>query len=361
MQVASGEAYELARVRPDGRFTRTRVAGAPSRGVIGPDGRAWYVLEGEAAALARMDGEGAVTSSPLPPGLDEPLATDAEGRVLAVAENAFALIAADGSVTAAPLARRVCEGITPEPLYAARASDGAMWLSDGCRRLLRNGAPVTELPAVAYGLTPDAAGGVWMTLSGDRDRSLAHAYPDGRVEFITLSAGSIRDLTLAPDGSAWLALGGCKLARVTADGVVSTLPAPIPTTQLAFDGTGTLWLANRMRVARGLDGTCDGSAPRAEVPKRITLRALARGITVRLREPAVVRVQSNTDLGRGGIGEGMDRPRVLRAGGVIRYRLRQARLRQIERAERVKLTLIVDVEDREGNVETQRFRVVVRR
>ena len=83
----------------------------------------------------------------------------------------------------------------------------------------------------------------------------------------------ISDHAVAPDGSVWLALGTCTLARVTPDGVLSTTPAPLPARNSAFDGTGELWLSNRLRLARGLGGPCDDVAPKARVPKRISLRA----------------------------------------------------------------------------------------
>ena len=57
----------------------------------------------------------------------------------------------------------------------------------------------------------------------------------------------------------------------------------------------------------------------------------------------------------------MRRPRVVPAGGSVRYRLPREQLRQLERAKRPRLTVIVDVEDRDGNAEDQEFRVQVTR
>ena len=87
-------------------------------------------------------------------------------------------------------------------MAVAAATDGAMWLSDGCGRLLRNGALVTQFARPAYGLAADPAGGVWLRVLGDRSsRTLAHAYADGTVEFITLRVHDI-PTAVAPDGSA---------------------------------------------------------------------------------------------------------------------------------------------------------------
>src|SRR5690606_11191833 len=157
----------------------------------------------------------------------------------------------DGAVSHAPSGRHKCDTYSPEPLAVVAATDDALWLSDGCGRLLRNGPLVTQFARPAYGLAADPAGGVWLRLLGDRVvRTLAHAHADGTVDFITPRVRDISDHAVAPDGSVWLALGTCTLARVTSDGVLSTTPAPLPATQLAFDGTGELWLSNRLRLAR---------------------------------------------------------------------------------------------------------------
>ncbi|MDA0184444.1 hypothetical protein OJ997_29335 [Solirubrobacter phytolaccae] len=353
---------DVARVLPDGRIVLARGYDFLHGGALGADGGAWYGVSDRLRAL-RVDPAGAAHVQLLTePGFVAPLTSGADGTVWATTgdEQRFATMAPDGRVTEVPSGHdAICDAPAFQPFAMTRAADGAIWATGGCRRVTRN-AVAYELAASGEDVAPDPTGGVWVRLFGPVPGIVSHITADGQLVDVELprALGSPDDIAAAPDGSAWLTFGRCTLARVTVDGRVGVVASPIPAREVAFDGTGTVWLANRARVTRGLEGTCDGSAPRVRVPKRISLGALRRGIPVTVAGRAQVTAYTSANVKRQGFSP-TPTIRTLARGGTFRARVQLYERRQVKAGTRI--FVVVAVTDDEGNERSSEFRVRVTR
>lgn len=351
---------DVARVHPDGRITFSRGHTFLDGGVLGPDGSAWYGGN-RRWRLVRVDPAGTARTVTIPdPGLIAPLASGPDGTLWGPSPEADVLMryGPDGRVEHTPSGHSSCSprGLERPPLV--RAADGAIWLADECAVVTRDGV-VVEWPGGADALAADpTGGGVWWLQSNSSPERVVHATPDGRFTPTKLPRGTVSDIATAPDGSLWVAFGRCTLTRVSPDGQATTVGAPIAATELAFDGTGQLWLANRARVARGLDGTCDGATPRVDVQRRISIAALSRGIKVTVAGRAKVVAYVAADVRRPQF-SAEPTPRVLTRAGRFSARIAPYERRQIKRPTTIRVQ--ISVTDDEGNESGREFRVRVTR
>ncbi|WP_121256153.1 virginiamycin B lyase family protein [Solirubrobacter pauli] len=355
-----GGKTDVARVLPDGRTVLARGFPLLDGGALGPDGSAWYGGD-RRSRLVRVDPAGTAHTVAVPePGLLAPLASAPDGTLWGPSEEAETLtrLGPDGRLEQTASGHDPCSprGLDRPPLV--RAADGALWLADECRVLTRDGV-VVELPGGADALAADPTGGVWVLQGDGYPYEVVHVTADGRLLATTLPRGSASDIAAAPDGSVWVAFRRCTVTRVGADGQVTNVPAPLAAKELAFDGTGQLWLANRARLARGLDGTCDGSAPRVRVPRRTSLAALRRGIPVTVSGRAHVTAYTTADVKEPAF-SATPTTRTLPRAGRFRARVAYSERRQIERSPTT-VRVVVSVTDDEGNEEGHEFRVRVTR
>jgi hypothetical protein len=259
-----------------------------------------------------------------------------------------------------------------------RAADGAMWIVDtGCERLIRVTATAVSAVPIRNGdpgvIAPDATGGMWFTKEFDAEH-VGHADAAGNVRQFKLPQSYASDIAVATDvavaadGSAWFALAGCTLVRVSPAGEVTTAPAPIPARRLAFDPAGGMWLASGARlvhVAPGEPfGPCDERPPSLRIgPGRdggaVSLRALrcAGGLRLTVREPTAVSAfalysfsRADSDSAVGAVHNTV----VSEARGrTIRYRVPPAQLRRFARrlaaGDRTSLVLFASAADADGN------------
>jgi streptogramin lyase len=254
------------------------------------------------------------------------------------------------------------------------ASDGAVWASDlSCSRLIRF-APDGARAVFPLGdqfvdqMAADTVGGVWHLGSS---RVVENVDSAGRATRVEVGGERATDVAVAPDGSVWLALGRCAIARVNG-AALEFRRIPIPAQHIAFDPAGRVWLASRTRLVHSaldqLGGTCDNRGPQVRVMpgtgRRVRLGALHRAGALRLRvsEPAVL--SGFAQFGEGRLVNVPERRIYRRNGGAIGVRVTGERLRRIERrlaaGRRTTITVSWDAVDREGNEasETVAMRVV---
>jgi hypothetical protein len=244
------------------------------------------------------------------------------------------------------------------PTAMARASDGAMWLADPvCDRLVRvspTGAwsSITLRHTATRALAADANGGMWFAAFD----GLGHADAAGHVRRLALPDDAIgaSAVTVTPDGTAWFALGDCRLGRMTAAGPLTRVPVSIPATEVAADPAGGLWIASPARLQHVVAGapaaSCDDTGPTVRIltRTRVKLSALrAHGLRVAVGERAAVRLAAFYAAGS---------PQVFKVArrGTVRYRVASAELRRLARAlaagKRVSIDVFVTAADDEGNL-----------
>ena len=169
----------------------------------------------------------------------------------------------------------------------------------GLIRITATGTTTVTLQEDPDELAADAAGGVWVS-GGLGSDTVRHVDAAGKVMTVSLPDDLFyaRDVAVAPNGSAWLAFAGCRLARVTPAGEVTTAPAPIPppswgSTRLAGCGSRAPRGSCTSRAAKA-SGRATTARPRSAWRRarrgRVSLRRLRRlgGLTVKLREPVDV-------------------------------------------------------------------------
>jgi streptogramin lyase len=368
VQVIRPSGNAIGRAEADNSFRTTAVDDAfTESATLGPDGQVWFAVAGR--ELLRADAAGNVTRiGPLDWGSADGIATGPDGTLWAAAtsEQTLAHVTPDGRVSMTPFALPACRPLV-QLAEMVRAADGAMWVADvGCGRLIRivpGGAPVTfslgaeESPAR---LAADAAGGVFF--AEITDPIVGHADAAGRITRVTVPGQrNPTDVAVAPDGTAWFALGRCALGRLSPGaGALALVPAPIPARRLAFDPAGGLWLASATRLVHtttaALGGSCDDTAPRLRLRprlgRRISLAALRRGIRIEVGERAAVDALAFYRERSGGdtrVGHNL-----LRVGRSAVYRVPRAQLRRFQRAlragRRPELTFFATAADSDGNV-----------
>ncbi len=371
-----GNRVVVGTATPGSRFVTAGLDDTILGSAVGPDGQAWFHMYGR--RFARVDSAGRLTNvGPIPrpgAGAGDTLATGPDGTLWALTpgDRQIAHINAQGTTTfSASHVPKCDDSDSPILMSMRRAADGAMWLADtGCERLLRMTAAGTTEIAIPDGdpgaIAADASGGMWFT----QERGGGHVDVNGTVKRFELPDWPVVGTAVAPDGSAWFASGRCTLARVAPDGAISSVSAPIPTRQIAFDPSGGLWLASRARLlhlAPGeAPGACDDRPPTVRIsPGRdggvVSLRALRQtgGLRIAVREPVAVDAFAFyfDDVGEGqaGIGRTVERVVTAKRGRTIRYRIPAARLARFERrlaeGRRPGLRLLVYVSDLEGNRE----------
>ncbi|MDA0137773.1 NHL repeat-containing protein [Solirubrobacter deserti] len=363
VQVSRRGDTDIVRALPDGRVVRTPDVGDLVGGAVGADGSAWYGTDpfralrvdpaGTPRAVALTPTTGAVPALPLVGAPDGSIWSST------VEHDQLARIAPDGTLTYVPSRREACSDDWPDGYWMTRTADGALWTADRCGGLTREGVQFHVNP-YPDGLVADAAGGVWFLRRGAVPATVAHAAADGQVADTRLprALGAPTDLASAPDGSAFIAFGRCTIARVGLDGAVRLIAAPIAARELAFDGTGAIWLANRARLARGLEGRCRGAAPRVHVPRRVSFASLRRGIPIRVSGRARVTAGTTVNVPNATFSP-IPTERVLARAGRVFARVAYADRRRIKRSTTIFMT--VGVTDDEGNERGHAFRVRVTR
>lgn len=361
----------IGRAKPEGAFTTTRVSGNVGHGTLGPDGLAWFTTGGR--ALLRVGTDGAVARVPTTRYVAGPLATGADGAFWSQVDLGLARVSTEGKVTRLPDDAEACEsGLV---VAMERASDGAMWIAEnGCERVMRitsAGTTRVSMPGVdVTELAADAAGGVWFAGDGGE---IGQVSATGTVTRDDVRAGAALDIAVAPDGGAWLATGSCRLARISPSGELTTVPAPVPATQLAFAPDGRLWAASGVRLVRlqpgAPVGACDDRPPAVRIlpgTRRISLAALRRSVLrIAVREPAIIAATASFSSGTGGLDAGTLAARVVRdrRGGTGRLAIAAGALRRLERGlkagQRWTLRVTAVGIDAEGNfgAETRTLRV----
>src|SRR3954451_4006724 len=281
VRVARAHDVALGRAFPDGRFLSVRSEALPNLGsALGPDREAWF--PSGVHSFARMDAAGRVTTVAFDgPALDFELAAGPDATLWALTtDDSIAHVTPQGAATFTPTQFPAC-GERPMPTTMAHASDGAVWVADPvCDRLVRI-SPAGAWSSIALprvspdALAADASGGMWFA----GHESVGHVDASGHVRRVPL-AGGASGVTVTPDGSAWFALGSCRLGRITAGGPLTSVPVSIPATQVASDPSGGLWPASRARlrhVAAGAPASgCDDRPPaiRVSTRKRVPLSVL---------------------------------------------------------------------------------------
>jgi hypothetical protein len=211
------------------------------------------------------------------------------------------------------------------------------------------------------GLAADSTGGVWFSDSGTLG---GHVNAAGEMTFLPQSpfanGPEATAIAVAPDGRPWLATGTCRLLRVNAAGTIEHRRAPIPARELAFDPTGTLWLASATRVARAGASTdgCDDRPPSARVRPDGSVR---RGVRITVAEAAVVSASLHLFPGGRSTGAlfGPSRTVHLRAGRGGTVRLRIPKRWRLERGDVI--AAFVGLGDRDGNENFLSARLRVKR
>jgi streptogramin lyase len=375
----------IGRATPDGRFVTARLDDVPVGTALGPDGQAWFRLDG--SAFVRSDAAGTLSTVRVPsdgPVVGEAMATGPDGTLWAITPpgDRVAHITPVGDVTSTAANIPDCGDTeftasgSPSFTTMERASDGAMWISDaGCTRLVRIAATGTAAFSVKLpdpgALAADASGGMWF--AGERP---GHVDAAGAVRRFDIDRGDARDVAVAPDGSAWYATGTCTLTRVTAGGELTTAPTPIPAGQVGFDPAGGMWLASRARlvhIAPGEGfGTCDDRPPSVRLRPgggSIGLRALRHaGIGLAVREPVSISVlgfyAEDANDGSPDAGDLGQHIVTQARGRTVHLRVPAEQLRRFERllagGKRPELGLFVNTTDREGNGTIDQFSVRVR-
>jgi streptogramin lyase len=371
----------VGRAEPDGRFRTAATIESGLVGELGPDGTAWYSTGG--LDFLRVDAGDTLSAVGTRVVQDEHYtfyAAGPDGTMWSPTPEQDGIwhIAPDGSTTKTA-------GVLPAPcpdgslyLDLTRGSDDAMWLADtNCRRLVRIGPGGSSTVGLGFepaSLAADAAGGVWVTGFLDADR-VAHVGASGDVAtFAVPKQEVVHGIAVAPDGSAWVAVGACRVLRVTPAGEVTREPVPVPALDVQFDPAGGLWAMSRKRLVHlgageGV-GACDDRPPAVRVTRGpISLDRLRRtGLTVRLREPAELTVDvSFRDSRAPRLTPGDDVDRIVRGahGEALRYRVPAKVLRRLARelaagrAPFVRLSIVAA--DADGNVRTVISRVRVRR
>ena len=264
-----------------------------------------------------------------------------------------------------PSARRTASEYWPEPsrppapptARCGSATAAVASLRDGVARELvaRRARPRRPTP-------PAASGSCVLTDRALQHGRARHARRARRPTSRSRAAlGVARDVAVAPDGSAWFAVGNCTLARVTADGTVTTVARadPRPPDRVR---------RHRRAVAREpgcgsrarLDGRCDDDRPtrsRRRRGSRLALRSPARHPGHASREPRELERLHDRCRSRDASFSAIPTERVLPRGG---SRPRARRLPRPPPASSVPTTdraIVVDVDDREGNERGAEFRV----
>lgn len=363
--MSQGDSAVVGHADAGGVFRTVKADGPLLGGTLGPDGQAWF--HAGLDRIVRIDSAARLTTLGPFEGTDSPgftFVTGPDGTVWAPTIVSFKLarVTPTGEATFTPLKALDCGG--PFSLSdVARASDGAVWIAElVCERLIRV-APDGTAKTVADGFTGrsivgDLAGGMWFV--GDVTGYAGHIDATGTKTYPGSGDESARDVAVAPDGAAWFALGRCALARVTASGA-EIRPAPVPTSELAFDPAGGLWLSSRRHLvhttvdALSADG-CDGTPPKvtAVTPRAISLAALRRdGLRVRVSEPAELQLDAIYDFGGAEQLFAAGKRIVERAGATVVYRPTTRRLRRIARelaaGHRMRVSLGIVSSDAEGN------------
>jgi hypothetical protein len=366
VSMSRGESSVVGHTDAGGVFRTVKVDGPLLGGTLGPDGQAWF--HAGLDRIVRVDSAARVTTLGPFEADDSPgfsFVTGPDGAVWAPTIISFKLarVTPAGEATFTPLKALDCGNPFSLLSDVARASDGAVWIAEFlCQRLIRV-APDGTAKTVAedftgQSLVGDLAGG--MFFGGDSPRYAGHIDANGKKTYPGREGESARDVALAPDGAAWFALGRCALARVTLTGA-EIRPAPVPTSGLAFDPAGGLWLSSRRHLvhttldALNADG-CDETPARltAVTPRTISLAGLRRdGLRLRVSEPAEVQLDAIYDLGGSHQFFAAGKRIVERAGATIVYRPTERRLRRIARelddGERVRVSLGIVSSDAEGN------------
>jgi streptogramin lyase len=354
----------IGRAGADHRF-RSAASDGPllgAAGTLGPDGQAWF---SGGLTLIRSDVEGTVTRTALSEGLPGIGAVGPDGSLWAADDRTGTLfsVTAQGAVTKAPLRLPPCE---LHAIFAdmRTAADGAVWIADaGCRRLVRlgpDGTPAKIVPTLDDApsrLAADATGGMWFTQTFESSRGVGHVDATGTIERFALPEGRdvVTGIAATGDGGAYLAFGRCALGRIGADGALRFGPAPIPVAQVAADPAGGLWLASARRLVHAAPGpltrgACDDRPPTIRLSpvlrERVTLARLRRGVRIAVREPALV--YASADYGDDDHDTRMKLVRG-RRGGALVFHVPKAALRRFEHARGARLSLYIEITDREGN------------
>jgi hypothetical protein len=364
---AQGSA-RLGRLSPDGDF-RSVAAGGLGGGLLGLDGHAWFT-RGE-RGFVRADANLRITRFNPARRFPGPFAIGPDATLWTPADDfRMAHIAPTGAVAYSPALQPACT--TPgseqsEYHEMVRAADGAMWITDfGCDRLLRitaTGTTSVQTHVTSFALlTPDASGGVWLAPVGDG--AVTRVDAAGAVQSIRLPLGEVSDIAVAPDGSAWLAHGRCRLTRVDPAGGTTLVTTPIVTHRVDADATGRLLLTGVTRLVRFRPGTpagaCDDEGPTVRVRPsagRISLAALRRGFRVSVREPAEMIVLAvhfdRPDPRSADFTPRETRQRITSGPATLRYRISAKRLRRYARrlaeGRRPRISLAVRATDANGN------------
>jgi streptogramin lyase len=344
--ISEDERTAIGRVGLDGSLRTSAVDAYDADSVLGPDGKAWYRVD--AASFLRSDANGTVDRLTVAGedallGDRTALGTDGTVWTSAFDHDGVWHVAPDGTATKVPVA--VPKGCRSDYGDAVTASDGALWLADwSCGRLTRITAAGTSRFAAPepLHLAADRTGGVWV--GGSAEDTVRHVDASGAVRTFRVpdAAAYVGEVAVSPDGSAWFAGFHCRLLRISEAGELSVERSPIHAAELGFDASGALWLMGRARIARLAPGeraaACDERAPAVRIERfrermRVSVRALRRGFTVRVREPLALRISADySDRPRHTI-YGQELDRVVRAprGGRVHYRIPPKRLRQLER------------------------------
>jgi virginiamycin B lyase len=85
-----------------------------------------------------------------------------------------------------------------------------------------------EVGPGAYGVTLDADGAAWTSLTGRGE--LARVGPDGQVSHVSLDSAQSRPMVLArgPDDAIWFSRGDGQIGRADPTGTVSSMPVLTP-------------------------------------------------------------------------------------------------------------------------------------
>jgi streptogramin lyase len=265
-------AYSPARGRDRvGRFApggtlRSAATGTLLDGQLGLDGHAWFRTRDR--RLVRVDPELRRTRTVLPRRLIGPFAIGPDAQLWTPSyDGRMARIDARGAVSYSPAPLPACAGES-ELHELVRAADGAMWANDfGCDRLLRitpQGTQEIRTRVTSFAsLTADASGGVWFARPDGGE--VVHVDVAGTLRTVSPALGEVSDIAAAPDGTAWLAHGGCRLSRVDPSGAVTAVAAPLVTHRIAVDASGRPLLAGVTRVSRLTAAPCDDTGPAVRI------------------------------------------------------------------------------------------------
>jgi len=186
----------IARRAPDGNIAEfpIKTSTAAVGGLVaGPDDNVWFTESGAKSAVGRITSQGLVTEFPSPDGAPASVTTDAQGQLLVLVNGRVAQVSTSGV-------------ITPTPTTAASA-----WKISGSTRTPTLWMAGTQ-GLCCYG-APSIDFAMW---------SLPGGLPT-RVTTGFLGAGAkLKDLTVGPDGNAWVTDGtGPRVGRISTSGRVT--------------------------------------------------------------------------------------------------------------------------------------------